>query len=125
MISKILNDLTNEGLTLPEDFRNFMEKNASRLFDWAFAEISIRDNTFVFNNFLGATGELNTDLYKWYKFSSDGSEYLTFGNGVYGESFAIKVKSDKIGQVVVFFDDEGELQKYILANSFSEFLALL
>lgn len=100
-------------------------KNGSKLFDWAFAEITVGNNTFVFNNFLGDTGELNTDLYKWYKFASNGSEYLTFGNGVYGESFAIKVKGDMIGQIVVFCDDDGEPQKYILASSFSDFLAKL
>lgn len=126
MISDLLNDLIKkEGMTIPQDFRNFMEENHKRLFDWAFIEIPIGDRTITFNNFLGNTGELNTDLYKWYKFFSDGGEYLTFGNGVYGENFAIKVKGEKIGQIVVFFEEEDEQRKYVIATCFSEFLKML
>lgn len=127
MISQVLSDLVGkEGMTLPRDFYDFMEANSEKLIDWAFTEISVGDRVFIFNNFLGATGELNTDLYKWYKFASDGSEYLTFGNGVYGESFAIKVKGEDIGEVSVFFvDEDGEDCECKIARSFGEFLAIL
>lgn len=126
MISKLFNDLTNnEGMTIPSDYRAFLEKNKDNLYDWAFKEIFIDDNEFIFNNFLGETGELNTDLMMWYKFMSNGSEYLIFGNGIYGESYAIKTKGDKIGQVAVFFDDDGEREQVVIAKSFSDFLSKL
>ena len=126
MVNKILDKLAKEkNMSFPMDFCNLMGAIQNDIYQFAFYQISVGDRSFVFNNFLGSTGELNTDLYEWHKFLSYSDEYLTFGNGVYGEKFMIKVTEPDIGKIYVVFDDEDDTAKLLIANTFTEFLKKL
>ena len=126
MIKETIKKLINEeGMSIPQDYLNFIESYHDDDEELALPEIDFDERTIILSGFLGATGQLETDLYLWYKFAFDGSEYLGIACGVFGENVAIKVKGDKIGHVVAFFDDDEEMQMCIIADSFSEFLTML
>ena len=126
MVTKLLDKLTKEkNMSFPMDFCKLMSEIQSDIYQFAFYQIDVKGRSFVFNNFLGATGELNTDLYEWHKFLSSGDEYLTFGNGVYGEKFMIKTTEPDVGKIYVTFDDEEDTTKLLIANTFTEFIRKL
>ena len=113
------------NMTIPEDFLVLTGKIQKDLFLFAFCKVSSADRTFIFNNFLGATDNPNTDIYKRHEFFSRSGTYLAFGNGVYGENFVIGVHGSETGKVYVIFEEEGITKKDLLAYSFMDFLRKL
>ncbi len=109
-------------MKFPTDFSSFMSQENFDLFQFSFHEIEADERVFVFNNFLGDTNDLNTDLILWHEFTGICDDYLAFGNGVFGDSFLIKVSEKDNGKIYVSFDEDGAKVRLLIANSFEEFL---
>ena len=126
MIVEMIDKLSKENaISYPEDFCRWMEQIQNDIYQFAFCEIKAGERCFVFNNFLGKTGKLNTDLYEWNRFVAAGADYIIFGNGVYGESFVLGVKASDVGKVYVSFEEDGDKKKILISDTFSGFLKKL
>lgn len=110
------------SLIIPPEYIEYISK-CNDYFEYAFNEFEANGVKYEFNNFLFASNEVCTDIYKWNKLNNVTDGYLSIATGANGESFCIKTKGDDLGSIYALYsDDEGYDIKVKIFKTFTQFL---